>query len=94
MRRGRHDGRTLLLVPEVRRATTTGITLLHVGFADRLPAEVLSGVLGGYRGRYEALSDCVTETEPAFRDDLLADDAGGRPAHEPVNDLADRWRTT
>ena len=67
--RGRHDGRTLLLVPEVRTGSTTGITLLHVGFADRLPAEVLRGVLGGYRGRYEALRDFVTETEPSFRDD-------------------------
>ncbi|MEP6661305.1 MAG: SIS domain-containing protein [Acidimicrobiales bacterium] len=90
--RGRHDGRTLLLVPEVRTGSTTGITLLHVGFADRLPAEVLRGVLGGYRGRYEALRDFVTETEPAFRDDLMATMPVVDLLTSPINDLADRWR--
>jgi glucosamine--fructose-6-phosphate aminotransferase (isomerizing) len=92
--RGRHDGRTLLLVPEVRTGSTTGLTLLHVGFAERLPAEVLRGVLGGYRGRYEALRDFVTETEPSFRDDLMASMAVVDLLTSPINDLADRWRTT
>jgi glucosamine--fructose-6-phosphate aminotransferase (isomerizing) len=92
--RGRNDGRTLLLVPEVRAGSTTGITLLHVGFADRLPADVLRGVLGGYRGRYEALRDFVTETEPSFRDDLMATMAVVDLLTSPINDLADRWRTS
>ena len=34
--RGRADERTLILVPEVKGAQTTGITLLHVRFLDRL----------------------------------------------------------
>ena len=34
------------------RRRRTGITLLHVRFADRLPAAVCAGVLQGYRGRY------------------------------------------
>ena len=36
--RGRADGRTLIEVPEVKGAQTTGITLLHVRFHDRLAA--------------------------------------------------------
>jgi glucosamine--fructose-6-phosphate aminotransferase (isomerizing) len=79
-------------VPEVRTGSTTGLTLLHVGFADRLPAEVLRGVLGGYRGRYEALRDFVTETEPSFRDDLMATMPVVDLLTSPINDLADRWR--
>ena len=34
--RGRADGRTLVLVPEVKGNQTTGLTLLHVRFRDRL----------------------------------------------------------
>ena len=44
----------------------------------------------GYRGRYAALRDAVTETEPTFRDDLLAEIAGGRPAHVSPITLAGR----
>ncbi len=35
--RGRSDGRTVVLVPEVKGGQCTGITLLHVRFHDRLP---------------------------------------------------------
>ena len=35
--RGRSDGRTVIIVPEVKASTPTGITLLHVRFHDRLP---------------------------------------------------------
>ena len=50
------------------------MTLLHV--ALRRPAAGRDGgapVLQGYRSRYAALMDAVTETEPTFRDDLLGD---------------------
>ena len=42
-------------------------------FHDRLPATTARSVLEQYRGRYAALQDAVTETEPTFRDDLLAE---------------------
>jgi glucosamine--fructose-6-phosphate aminotransferase (isomerizing) len=71
--RGRSDGRTVILVPEVKGGTCTGITLLHVRFHDRLPAPVMRTVLQGYDRRYDRLVDWVSETEGAFRDDLLAD---------------------
>ena len=90
---GRSDGRTLVLVPEVKGTQCTGITLLHCRFADELPAGRMRSVLEAYRGRYAALKDAVTETEPTFRDDLL----GMLPPIEllttPVNVLADRWRS-
>ena len=78
--RGRADGRTLVFVPEVKGSETTGITLLHVRWVDRLPAAAARGVLDGY-GRYGALVDAVTETEPTFRDDLLGVDRRRRSAH-------------
>jgi glucosamine--fructose-6-phosphate aminotransferase (isomerizing) len=89
---GRSDGRSLVLVPEVKGNQCTGITLLHARFVDELAAGRMRSVLESYRGRYAALKDAVTETEPTFRDDLL----GSLPPVEllttPVNVLADRWR--
>ena len=68
------------------------MTLLHVRFADRLDAGTAAkAVLAGYRGRYSALADAVTETEPVF------DDERPRPRcrivdllTEPVYVLAER----
>ncbi|MFM8305274.1 MAG: SIS domain-containing protein [Actinomycetota bacterium] len=60
--RGRRDGRTLVMIPEVKHNQTVGVTLLHVRFAERLPAASMRAVLEGYQGRYSALVDAVTET--------------------------------
>jgi len=91
--RGRSDGRTIVIVPEVKDGVTTGITLLHVRFVDRLSAASARGVLAGYRRRLAALRDAVTETEPTFRDDLLAEVPVVDLLTLPVSVLADRWRT-
>jgi glutamine---fructose-6-phosphate transaminase (isomerizing) len=89
---GRNDGRTVLMVPEVKNGETTGLTLLHVALHDRLPAEVMRGVLQGYDRRYDRLVDWVTETEGSFNDSLL----GELPVSElligPISDTADHWR--
>ncbi|MFN8018262.1 MAG: SIS domain-containing protein [Acidimicrobiales bacterium] len=90
---GRSDGRTLVLVPEVKGKECTGITLLHCRFAEELPAGRMRSVLEAYRGRYAALKDAVTETEPTFRDDLLGTITPIDLLTTPVNVLADRWRT-
>lgn len=90
---GRSDGRPLILVPEVRGNRCQGITLLHVRFAERLPAERMRAVLEAYRGRYAALRDAVTETEPTFRDDLLGELEPLDILTVPVNVLADQWRS-
>ena len=41
----------------------------------------MRAVLQGYQGRYGALKDAVTETEPTFDDAVLEHDPGRRPAH-------------
>ncbi len=91
--RGRRDGRPIVIVPEVKDGEATGITLLHVRFADRLPEATARGVLQGYRNRYAVLRDAVQETEPTFREDLLAGIPVDVLLTEPINQLADRWRT-
>ena len=90
--RGRSDSRTVVIIPETKDGLTTGLTLLHVQFADRLPASTMRAALGGYRRRYQALRDAVTETEETFREDLLGEYEVIDLLCEPILDLADRWR--
>jgi glutamine---fructose-6-phosphate transaminase (isomerizing) len=90
---GRSDGRTILFVPEVKDNQTTGLSLLHVRLVDALPVPTLRSVLQGYRDRYQALHDAVTETEPTFRDDLLATVPIVDLMTDPIYDIAEHWRT-
>ena len=90
--RGRFDGRSLVIVPEVKDGQCTGITLLHVRFADSLPVPVLRTVLAGYGNRFGKLEDAVMETEPTFREDILESIPVGDLLVEPILALADRWR--
>jgi glucosamine--fructose-6-phosphate aminotransferase (isomerizing) len=91
--RGRSDGRTFIIVPEVKENQTTGLSLLHVRLVGALPVATLRAVLNGYRSRYQALKDAVTETEPTFRDDLLATVPVVELMTEPIYDLAEHWRS-
>jgi glucosamine--fructose-6-phosphate aminotransferase (isomerizing) len=86
-----HDSRTLIIVPEVKGAETTGIALLHVRFRGSLAPDVMRAVLQGYRHRYDALRDIVTETEPTFRDDLLAEIPVVDLLIDSIQALARRW---
>jgi glutamine---fructose-6-phosphate transaminase (isomerizing) len=90
--RGRRDGRTIVLVPETKDAQVTGMTLLHVRFADRLAPADAKAVLQGYRDRWDALVDAVTETEPVFGEDVLGEVGIVDLLTQPVHVLADRWR--
>jgi glucosamine--fructose-6-phosphate aminotransferase (isomerizing) len=90
--RGRTDGRTVIFVPEVKANVTTGITLLHVRFHDRLDATTMRGVLQGYDRRYDRLVDWVTETEGSFDDRPLGELSVADLLIEPISDAADRWR--
>lgn len=89
---GRADQRTLIIVPEVKDAQTTGITLLHVRLHDRLPAAAARRVLEGYRDRYQAIADQVTEVEPVMRDDVLGRIDLVELLTDPVVRLADHWK--
>jgi len=90
--RGRSDDRPVIFIPELKDNVTTGLTLLQVKFVDGLSAAGARGVLQGYRHRYSALRDAVTETELGFREDILADQSVSDLLTLPINDLADRWR--
>ncbi|MFM7745290.1 MAG: glucosamine-6-phosphate synthase, partial [Actinomycetota bacterium] len=90
--RGRSDGRTVILVPEVKSGETTGITLLHVTFHPTLDAATMKNVLKGYDDRYNRLVDWVKETENEFRDDLLAQLGVADALIAPISDAAERWR--
>ena len=86
-----NDGRTVLHIPETKDGTTTGLTLLHCRFVERLRAPAMRAVLMGYRGRYGALADAVTETLPWFRDDLLGTLDVFDLLTRPVYVLAEHW---
>jgi glucosamine--fructose-6-phosphate aminotransferase (isomerizing) len=92
--RGRRDGRTLVIVPELKHNETVGLTLLHVRFAEHLAADAMRAVLQGYQGRYGALKDAVTETETSFDEGVLGTLAVVDLLTEPVYVLAERWRTS
>jgi len=91
--RGRSDGRTVILVPEIKGSQTTGLTLLHVSFHDTLSSTAVKNVLQGYDRRYDRLVDWVTETEGSFRDDRLAEISIADLLILPVSETADHWRT-
>ena len=91
--KGRNDGRTVVIVPEIKDGETTGLSLLHVRLRDDLALPALRSVLQGYRNRYAAIKHAVTETEPVFRDDLLIDVPVIELMTEPVNLLAEHWRS-
>ncbi len=90
--RGRKDNRTVVFVPEVKGATTVGITLLHVVFRDRVSPAVARQVLQGYDRRYDRLVDWVTETEGSFRDDRLGEVSIADLLILPVSESANLWR--
>jgi glucosamine--fructose-6-phosphate aminotransferase (isomerizing) len=89
--RGRNDGRTVILVPETKDTQVVGMTLLHARFHHHLPPAEAQRVLLGYRDRYEALVDAVTETEPVFRAEVLGEVPVIDLLSAPVHVLADRW---
>ena len=91
--KGRNDGRTVVIVPEIKDGEPTGLSLLHVRLRSDLALPALRSVLQGYRNRYAAIKHAVTETEPVFRDDLLTDVPVIELMTEPVNLLAEHWRT-
>jgi glucosamine--fructose-6-phosphate aminotransferase (isomerizing) len=85
------DGRVVLIVPEVKDSQTTGLTLCHVRLQEELGAAVARAVLQGYRTRYRQLVDVVTEREPGFREDLLAEVETVDLLTAPISDVAARW---
>lgn len=90
--RGARDGRTVVIVPEVTESRCSGLTLLHVELTDRLEANDARSVLSVYRNRFSRLADAVMETEPSFREELLAGVSVARLLVDPIEELAAHWR--
>ncbi|HWH35977.1 MAG TPA: SIS domain-containing protein [Acidimicrobiales bacterium] len=89
---GASDGRSVVIVPESRDNRSVGLVLLHVRAAGVLSAPEARAVLEGYQGRYDALVDAVTETEPAFDDEVLGTVPIVELLTQPVHLLAQHWR--
>jgi glutamine---fructose-6-phosphate transaminase (isomerizing) len=89
--KGLHDGRTGVMVPEVRDGQVAGLTLLHTRFSPSLPPGVARAVLEAYQGRYRALVDAVTEAQPSFTDAVLGQVPIIELLTEPVAVLAQHW---
>ncbi|MCP3993060.1 MAG: SIS domain-containing protein [Actinomycetia bacterium] len=85
------DGRVVLIVPEVKDEQTTGLTLCHLQLNQNLGASTARTVLQGYRNRYRQLFDVVTERQPTFREDLLADVSTVDLLTAPISDVAANW---
>lgn len=85
------DGRTVLMVPEVKDGQTTGVTLCHLNLNEGLGAATARSVLQGYRNRYRQLVDVVTESQPSFREDILGDVTTVELLTAPISDVAARW---
>jgi glucosamine--fructose-6-phosphate aminotransferase (isomerizing) len=90
--KGARDGRMVLMIPEVKDSAVTGLTLLHLDFRPALPPATARAVLEGYQGRYAALADAVTETEPVMADEVLGSVPIADLLTVPVHVLAERWR--
>ena len=88
---GLHDGRTGVIIPEVKDTHVTGITLLHAHFARFLSPEEAKSVLQAYQGRYAALVDAVTEAQPRFDDLVLGRVPMIELLTQPVAVLARHW---
>jgi glucosamine--fructose-6-phosphate aminotransferase (isomerizing) len=91
---GASDARTVVIAPESKGNRTLGLVLLHVRTAGLLPRASARAVLEGYQGRYGALVDAVTETEPTFDDEVLARIPIVELLTQPVHILAQHWRAS
>jgi glutamine---fructose-6-phosphate transaminase (isomerizing) len=91
--RGRSDGRTVIIVPEVSGDRATGLTLLHVRYHHRLPVADVCRVLESYQRRLMLLKSAVTETEPTFDEARLGELPVDWLVNDPVHALADLWHS-
>ena len=89
--KGRHDQRIIILVPEIKDKQTIGLTLLHIELEDYLTEQTARHVMEGYKDRYIAISDYITETEPTFRSDILTSIPVDELLISPVEDLLSYW---
>ncbi len=66
---------------------------LHVRFRETVSVAAMRGVLSAYRNRFVSLRDAVMETQPEFREELLAEVPVADLLTESIAALAARWQT-
>lgn len=88
--RGSQDGLSVVLVPEVDNGVTTGITLLHCEFLDRLSGVESREMLEGYKNKYLALSASLSENGYELDDAMLENIAPKDQLIQPVAWLTDQ----
>lgn len=91
--KGRRDGRTFILVPETKNGEPVALSLVFVEMPARIDRDEMVSVLKGYRDRWSAVVDAVTETEPELDLDRLEQIPVVDVLTEPVNVLAERFRS-
>ena len=64
---------------------------MHVELKDFLSEQAARHVMEGYKDRYTAISDYVTETEPTFRSDILSSIPVADLLIAPIEDLLSYW---
>ena len=80
--KGRRDGRTIVMVPEVKHNQTVGLTLLHVRFADRLGPAPMRAVVEASR-------------VPACRLEISSEVSHNRaPERSRASSLPEAWRSS
>ncbi len=91
--KGKSDGRNVILIPEIKRAKTVGITLLHfdVRKNSSIDVDARKRILEGYKQRLFALKDSVTEISESFDDNILNSIDIMELLTEPVVLLAKYW---
>ena len=67
--------------------------VLLVDGVDRLPADVMRGVLQGYDNRFDRLVDWVAETEGDFDQSRLSELPVSDLLIAPISETADFWRS-
>ena len=60
---------------------------MHVELEENLTEQAARHVLEGYKDRFTAISDYITETEPTFRADILASIPVADLLIAPIEDL-------
>jgi len=91
--KGKSDDRNVILIPEIKRSKTVGITLLHIDVRENsaLDIESRKRMLEGYKQRLFALKDAVTETKDTFDESILEKVDIMELLTEPVVLLAKHW---
>ena len=64
---------------------------MHVELENQLSEQAARHVMEGYKDRFTAISDYVTETEPTFRADIHASIPVADLLIAPIEELLSYW---